>query len=54
VEKIGSEIHSQYLISYAPRKETLLEGGYHELRITVDYPRAKVVTRPGYWLAAVN
>jgi VWFA-related protein len=54
ISKIGTEIHSQYLISYAPKKETLLEGGFHELKITVEYPRAKVVTRPGYWLAAVN
>ena len=54
VEKIGTEIHSQYLISYAPKKETLLQGGYHELRVEVEYPRAKVQTRPGYWLAGVN
>jgi VWFA-related protein len=54
IEKIGTELHSQYLISYAPKKETLLEGGYHELRVTVDYPRAKVQTRPGYWLAGIN
>ncbi|HEY3840919.1 MAG TPA: VWA domain-containing protein [Bryobacteraceae bacterium] len=54
IAKIGTEIHSQYIISYAPKKETLLEGGYHEIKIGVEYPRAKVVTRPGYWLAAVN
>lgn len=54
VQKIGTQIHSQYLISYAPKKETLLQGGFHELRVEVDYPRAKVVTRPGYWMAAVN
>ena len=54
IAKIGTEIHSQYLISYAPKKETLLEGGYHELKVTVEYPRAKVQTRPGYWLAGIN
>jgi VWFA-related protein len=54
IEKIGTEIHSQYLISYAPKKETQLEGGFHELRVTVDYPRARVQTRPGYWLAGIN
>ena len=54
IAKIGTEIHSQYLISYAPKPETLLEGGFHELKITVEYPRAKVETRPGYWLAAVK
>ncbi len=51
IAKIGSEIHSQYLISYAPKKETLLEGGFHEIQVAVDYPRAKAQTRPGYWLA---
>jgi len=54
IAKIGTEIHSQYLVSYTPKPETLLEGGYHELRIDVDYPRARVQTRPGYWLAAVK
>ena len=54
IAKIGTEIHSQYLISYAPKKETLLEGGYHDLKVTVEYPRAKVQTRPGYWLAGIN
>jgi VWFA-related protein len=54
ISKIGAELHNQYIISYAPKPETLLEGGYHELQITVDYPRAKVQTRPGYWLAAVK
>jgi VWFA-related protein len=54
VEKIGNEIHSQYIISYAPKKETLLEGGFHEIKVDVEVPRAKVQTRPGYWLAAVN
>jgi len=54
IAKIGTEIHSQYLISYAPKKETLLEGGFHEISVTVEVPRAKVQTRPGYWLAGVN
>jgi len=54
IAKIGTEIHSQYLISYAPKKETLLEGGYHDLKVTVEYPRARVQTRPGYWLAGIN
>ena len=53
--RLAQEIHSQYILSYTPRKETLLEGGFHELRINVDYPRARVQTRPGYhWLAAIN
>ena len=54
IAKIGTEIHSQYILTYVPKKETLLEGGYHDVKITVEYPRARVVTRPGYWLAAIN
>jgi hypothetical protein len=54
IEKIGTQIHSQYLISYRPRQETLLEGGFHEIAVRVDYPRAVAKTRPGYWLAGVN
>jgi VWFA-related protein len=54
IAKIGSEIHSQYLISYQPRPETKLEGGFHEIAVRVDYPRAVAKTKPGYWLAAVN
>ena len=54
IGKIGAEIHSQYLLSYNPKRETLLQGGFHHLEVTVDYPRAKAHTKPGYWLAAVN
>lgn len=54
ISKIGTEIHSQYLLSYNPKAETLLQGGFHKLEVTVDYPRARAKTKPGYWLAAVN
>jgi VWFA-related protein len=54
IAKIGTEIHSQYLLSYNPKSATLLQGGFHKLEVTVDYPRAKAKTKPGYWLAAVN
>ncbi len=54
IAQIGTQIHSQYLITYRPRKETLLEGGFHEIRVDIDYPRARVQTRPGYWMAGVN
>src|ERR1035441_550795 len=54
IEKIGFEIHTQYILTYSPKQETLLEGGYHQLEVQIDYPRARARTRPGYWLAAVN
>ncbi len=52
ISKIGAEIHSQYLISYAPNNKE--EGGFHEISVDVNSPDAKTVrTRPGYWLASV-
>lgn len=51
VRRIGEELHSQYIISYTPNNKE--EGGFHEIRVVVrgreDF---KVITRPGYWMAA--
>ena len=54
IAKIGSELHSQYLITYSPNNK--LEGGFHEIKVTLEpnHPEWKVRERPGYWLAAVN
>lgn len=54
IADIGNEIHSQYLLSYNPKPETKLQGGFHQLQVTVDYPRARAKTKPGYWLAPVT
>jgi VWFA-related protein len=51
IEKVGNEIHSQYLISYAPNNTA--EGGFHEIEVEVNRPNIKVRTRPGYWLASL-
>ncbi len=48
--QLGEELHSQYFISYHP--DDLKEGGFHEIRVTVDQPHLDVRTRPGYWTAA--
>jgi hypothetical protein len=52
ISKIGEELHSQYVITYSPNNK--LEGGFHQILVEVDHrPDVKrVVTRPGYWLAA--
>jgi VWFA-related protein len=52
IEKLGEELHSQYVISYSPNNK--LEGGFHQILVEVDgHPEVKkVLTRPGYWLAA--
>jgi hypothetical protein len=56
VEKIGEQLHSEYLISYNPNKEVMVgQGGFHEIKIEVSSPLVKKVqTRPGYWAAALS
>lgn len=51
IAAIGSEIRSQYLLSYSPNNK--LEGGFHRIQVRVNRPQLKVRTRPGYWMAAV-
>jgi VWFA-related protein len=49
IQKISSDIHSQYLVSYKPSNGT--EGGYHTILVTVDRePTYSCRTRPGYWI----
>jgi hypothetical protein len=51
VERIGAELHSQYLISYNPNNRD--EGGFHEIVVQIAGRRdLKTRTRPGYWLGA--
>jgi hypothetical protein len=54
IEKIGSEVHSEYVVSYTPGDATKLENGWHTITVDVlNRPDAKkVLTRPGYWSAA--
>ncbi|MEK7404635.1 MAG: VWA domain-containing protein [Acidobacteriota bacterium] len=50
VRRIGEELHSQYILSYAPNNQN--EGGFHEIVVQVNRTGLRVVTRPGYWIAA--
>jgi VWFA-related protein len=51
IQRIGSELHSQYLVSYNPNNKS--EGGFHQLRVEISGRRdATAKTRPGYWLGA--
>ncbi|MGE5647249.1 MAG: VWA domain-containing protein [Acidobacteriota bacterium] len=52
VATIGDELHSEYLITYAPNNRQ--EGGFHEIVVSVNRPGLNVRTRPGYWVAAQN
>jgi VWFA-related protein len=57
IQKLGEELHSQYTLSYRPNNK--MEGGWHEIRVDVADRSGrvrrdvKIVTRPGYWMAAV-
>jgi VWFA-related protein len=50
VQGISQELHSQYLLSYTPNNQS--EGGFHEIKVTVNRPQLEIRTRPGYWVAA--
>ena len=49
IEIIGKEVHSQYLLTFAPTNHEL---GYHELTVHLATPNMEVRARRGYWLAA--
>jgi VWFA-related protein len=51
ITEIGTEIRSQYILSYSPNNK--VEGGFHTIRVTVDVPGMRVRTRRGYWMAGV-
>src|SRR5205085_2409441 len=46
IQKLGAELHSQYLLSFVPDDPT---RGYHRLEIRVARSDAQVRARPGYW-----
>jgi VWFA-related protein len=47
-QKIGEELRSQYVISYAPINQSL-DGTYRKIRVEMVDKKYKVRTRPGYW-----
>lgn len=49
VQRISQEVHSQYLVSYAP--SNISEGGYHTITVQIDRePSYICTTRLGYWI----
>ncbi|MEP6963030.1 MAG: hypothetical protein ABI995_13200, partial [Acidobacteriota bacterium] len=49
VQKIGEDLHSQYLLTFNPQSK---EGGYHEIEVRVKLTtNLDVKARPGYWIA---
>lgn len=49
LDKIGGELHAQYIVSYRPNGER--EPGFHTIKVTVSRSDLNVRTRPGYYLA---
>lgn len=47
IDKIGQELHNQYILTYQPNNQG--EAGYHTIRVEVDKPGLRIVTREGYW-----
>jgi VWFA-related protein len=56
IEKIGDQVHAEYLLSYNPNKEVMVgQGGFHQIKVEISSPLVKKVqTRPGYWAAALS
>lgn len=48
LDKIGGEIHAQYILSYTPSADA--SPGFHKINVTVTRPKAIVRTRPGYFI----
>ena len=48
LDQIGSELHAQYIIGYAPSPDRT--AGFHEIKITVTRPNVTVRTRLGYFV----
>jgi VWFA-related protein len=48
IQRISTEIRSQYLITYAPNNKG--DPGFHTIVVGVDNPRYEAKTRPGYWV----
>ena len=48
IDKIGGEIHAQYVLSYSPSGES--SPGFHKINVTVTRPKSVVRTRPGYYI----
>jgi VWFA-related protein len=46
ISAIGFDARSAYQLSYSPSSS---EAGYHAIKVEVDIPNARVMSRPGYW-----
>jgi VWFA-related protein len=52
LDKIGGELHAQYIIGYRPNSERA--PGFHAIKVTVSRPGIRVRARPGYYVAQLT
>ena len=50
IQRIGEEVHRQYVISFQPKAASDDAGAFHSIRVSVkERPELRVTTRTGYW-----
>jgi VWFA-related protein len=52
VDRIGGELHAQYVLTYVPSTDPQL--GFNEIKVTVSRPNLTLRARPGYFVAAAR
>lgn len=50
VDRIGGELHAQYIIGYRPNSER--SPGFHAITVSVARPNVVIRARPGYYIAS--
>ncbi len=50
LDRIGGELHAQYILSYAPNPDPY--EGFNEIKVTVARAGMKIRARPGYYVSA--
>ena len=48
LDRIGSELHAQYILNYSP---SVPRPGFNEIKVTVSRPNLTIRARPGYFVA---
>jgi Ca-activated chloride channel homolog len=52
LDRIGGELHAQYVLSYVPSIDPPL--GFNEIKVTVSRPNLALRARPGYYVSATQ
>jgi VWFA-related protein len=52
LDRIGGELHAQYVLSYSPRTDP--PSGFNEIKVTVSRANLTLRARPGYYVSAAR